>query len=145
MDSKSETLRLDDFLTYSHLLSKLVFQIKSQAIKESGLKNIHVMCLFYLKYKGSLTFKEIVKYTLEDKAAISKALKILKEKELIIYNNNYNEKIELTEKGESLGNEILSQSHLILNQARKGISDVNAHIFMDSMKKIVKNLEDYIE
>lgn len=145
MNSKNENIRLDDFLTYSHLLSKLVFHIKSQTIKESDLKNIHVMCLFYLEYKGPLTFKEIVKYTLEDKAAISKALKTLKYKKLIAYNNNYNEKIELTEEGDSLGKKILFQSHSALNQARKGISDEQAQIFIDSMKKIIKNLEDFVE
>ncbi len=146
MENKKETLRLDDFLTYTHLLSKLVFRIKSRAIKDSGLKNIHVIILFYLTYKGPLTFKELVKYTLEDKAAISKALKTLKEKEIILYTqSSYNENIMLTEKGEVIGKEIIFQSHEVLLEARKGIEDEDALIFMKTMKSIIENLEEYIE
>lgn len=146
MDNTNESLRLDDFLTYTHLLSKMVFLIKSKTIKDSGLKNIHVIILFYLTYKGDMTFKELVKCTLEDKAAISKALKALKEKEIILYSqNNYNEKITLTEKGEEIGKDILSQSHEVLLQARKGIDDKDAFIFMKTMKSIIENLEKYTE
>ncbi len=146
MENKRETLRLDDFLTYTHLLSKLVFRIKSKTIKDSGLKNIHVISLFYLTYKGPLTFKELVKCTLEDKAAISKALKTLKEKEIILYTqSSYNENILLTEKGEAIGKEIISQSHEVLLEARKGINDEDALIFMKTMKSIIENLEDYID
>ncbi len=146
MDGMNETLRLDDFLTYTHLLSKLVFRIKNKTIKNSGLKNIHVIILFYLTYKGPMTFKELVKYTLEDKAAISKALKTLKEKEIILYTqNSYNEKITLTDKGEAIGKEIISQSHEVLLEARKEINDEDALIFMRTMKTIIKNLEEYTE
>ncbi len=146
MDGMNETLRLDDFLTYTHLLSKLVFRIKNKTIKNSGLKNIHVIILFYLTYKGPMTFKELVKSTLEDKAAISKALKTLKEKEIILYSqNSYNEKITLTDKGETIGKEIISQSHEVLLEARKEINDEDALIFMRTMKTIIKNLEEYTE
>lgn len=146
MDHTNESLRLDDFLTYTHLLSKMVFLIKSKTIKDSGLKNIHVIILFYLTYKGPMTFKELVKCTLEDKSAISKAIKTLKEKEIILYNqNSYNEKITLTEKGEEIGKEILSQSHKVLLEARKGINDEDALIFMKTMKSIIENLEEYAE
>ena len=83
----NEEKRLDDFFTYIRLASKCVFKLKSKAVKNKDLKTIHVEILFYLSYKGPLSATEIVKLTLEDKAAVSKALKVLKEREYINYDN----------------------------------------------------------
>ena len=62
-------------------LNKLVQKIKLYEMQEYGLKAIHVMCGYYLmENPDGLTASELVKLTLEDKAAISRALKTLQEK-----------------------------------------------------------------
>ena len=57
-------------------LNKLVQKIKQYEMQEYDLKAIHVMCGYYLnEHPEGLTSSELVKLTLEDKAAISRELK----------------------------------------------------------------------
>lgn len=143
----NEDQRVDDILTYVKMLPRFVYKLKDGVIKKKGLKTIHVECLFYLKYKGPLSATELVSYTLEDKAAISKALKILREKEYIVYDNKskYKEKIKLTTAGELLAREIQKEIAPALRKAREGITDEEAQIFMRTMIKICLNLNDYLK
>ncbi len=143
----NEDQRVDDILTYIKMLSRFVYQLKENVIRKKGLKTIHVECLFYLRYKGPLSATELISLTLEDKAAISKALKILKEKEYIVYDNKgkYKEKIALTVSGEVLTSDIQKEIAPALEKARIGISDEEAMNFIVTMKKICLNLKDYLE
>lgn len=141
----NEEKRLDDFFTYIRLASKCVFKLKSKAVKKKDLKTIHVEILFYLSYKGPLSATEIVKLTLEDKAAVSKALKVLKEREYINYDNKnkYKEKISLTVSGQILARDIQEEATAALFKARRGISDEDAAVFASTLKKICDNLQAY--
>ncbi len=138
-----ENERLDDFFTYTRLISKMISKLRNSAVRDEGLKTIHVECLFYLFYKGQLSSSQLVRYTLEDKAAISKAIWTLKDKDYVSYRTGYNEKISLTEKGEKLASEIERKSTEILSVARSGISDEDASTFMSVLKGIYHNLSEY--
>ena len=111
-----ENERLDEFFTYTRMISRMVTRLRLDAVKEENLKTIHVECLFYLIYKGPLSSAQLVRYTLEDKAAISKALKTLKEKGFVSYKTGYNEKISLLEKGKTLAEQIEERSIQILKE-----------------------------
>jgi DNA-binding MarR family transcriptional regulator len=137
-----ENERLDEFFTYLRLLSRKITKLRTNAVKDVHLKTIHVECLFYLIYKGSLSSSQLVRYTLEDKAAISKAIKDLKEQNYVSYGNKYNEKISLTEKGTILAKRIEEKSAEILLTARRDISDEDAGILLSVLKKIYCNLEE---
>lgn len=137
-----ENERLDEFLTYTRLLSKIVTKYKNEMMKQYDLKSVHVECLFYLSYKGDMTMNQLVKYTLEDKAYVSKAIKQLKEKDYIIYKTGYHEMISLLEKGKMLALEIQKTSSNLLYSARVNISDDEASTFINVLKKINQNLED---
>lgn len=140
-----EEERLADFFTYIRMLSKLLFRLKSNAVKKLGLKSVHVQCLFYLSYKGNMTFSNLVKLTLEDKASVSKALKILTDKGIVSYHAGYNEEIVLTEEGKKVASEIEKESITALKEARKDIPDEDARIFVSTLKKICMNLKEYVE
>lgn len=140
-----EEERLADFFTYIRMLSKLLFRLKSNAVKKLGLKSVHVQCLFYLSYKGNMTFSNLVKLTLEDKASVSKALKILTDKDIVSYHAGYNEEIVLTEEGKKVASEIEKESITALKEARKDIPDEDARIFVSTLKKICMNLREYVE
>lgn len=140
-----EEERLSDFFTYIRMLSKLLFRLKSNAVKKLGLKSVHVQCLFYLSYKGNMTFSNLVKLTLEDKASVSKALKILTDKDIVSYHAGYNEEIVLTEEGKKVASEIEKESITALKEARKDIPDEDARIFVSTLKKICMNLREYVE
>lgn len=141
----NEDNRLENFLLEIRQISKLVFIVKNNAMKEKGLKQIHTMILFFLSLKGPLTNAELVKLSKEDKAAISKACHLLKNLNLITFNNGYKEKISLTEEGSKLAEEIRHDGHLALTEARKEISDEDAKIFVDTLHKIRMNLEEYLK
>lgn len=141
----TEEERLADFFTYIRMLSKLLFRLKSNAVKKLGLKSVHVQCLFYLSYKGNMTFSNLVKLTLEDKASVSKALKILTDKDIVSYHAGYNEEIVLTEEGKKVASEIEKESITALKEARKDIPDEDARIFVSTLKKICMNLREYVE
>ena len=89
-------------------LNKLVQKIKNFEMQEYGLKTIHVMCGYYLNvHPQGLTAAELAKLTLEDKAAISRALKTLQEKGYVNYNpNQYNAVIRLTNDGKKFADYI---------------------------------------
>lgn len=137
-----ENERLDEFFTYTRMISRMVTRLRLDAVKEENLKTIHVECLFYLIYKGPLSSAQLVRYTLEDKAAISKALKTLKEKGFVSYKTGYNEKISLLEKGKMLAEQIEEKSFQILKEARDGISDEEAKVFLSVLERICLNLAD---
>ncbi len=141
----NEDVRLQNFLIEIRQISKLVFLVKNNALKEKGLKQIHTMILFFLYLKGPLTNAELVKLSKEDKAAISKACHLLKNEDLVIFNNGYKEKIMLTEEGKTLAEEIRKDGHLALSEARKGISDEEAKVFVNTLSKIRLNLESYLK
>ena len=70
-----------DFTLSILRLNKLVQRIKTFETEKFGLKPIHVMCGYYLnRNPQGLTAKELTELTLEDKAAISRALKMMVEK-----------------------------------------------------------------
>lgn len=62
-------------------INKLIQRIKTFEIRGYGLKAVHVLCVYFLNENPQgLTAAEIVKLTVEDKAAISRALAELKSK-----------------------------------------------------------------
>lgn len=126
-------------------LNKLVQKIKNFEMREYGLKTIHVMCVYYLDSRPEgLTASELTKLTLEDKAAISRALKVLQEKGYASYDSNkYNAEIRLTDEGKKL-------AALISNRADKAVSagsyDFTAeqrNSFYTQLLTIAGNLENY--
>ena len=92
--------RFENFTVAILKLNKLIQKIKLYEMRDYGLKAIHVMCVYYLRTRGELTASELSKLTLEDKAAISRAISFLNEKGFVNYDSNkYNAPIKLTDEG----------------------------------------------
>ena len=126
-------------------LNKLVHKIKNFEMQEYGLKTIHVMCVYYLNNNPEgLTASELTKLTLEDKAAISRALKVLQEKGYINYDQNkYNAEIRLTDAGKKLAETICKKADLAVNAASFKFSEKQRNSFYMELKTIADNLEKY--
>ncbi|MGN1103912.1 MAG: MarR family winged helix-turn-helix transcriptional regulator [Candidatus Coproplasma sp.] len=126
-------------------LNKLVQKIKMCEMSDYGLKTIHVMCVYYLKNNpGGLTAAELVKLTLEDKAAISRALKTLKDKGYVSYNpNSYNEVITLTKDGLYLAEQISEKAEKAVKACSFDFTDEEREGFYNTLQTIAVNLEDY--
>lgn len=128
-------------------LNKLVQKIKSYEISKFGLQPIHVSCGYYLrKNPQGLTAKELCELALEDKAAISRALKTLQEKGLVKYlPKGRNEVVQLTEEGEKLGNAISERINLAVEASCADITDEERKFFYHSLLEISNNLIEYYQ
>lgn len=126
-------------------LNKLVQKIKNLEMQEYGLKTIHVMCVYYLKaHSEELTAADITKLTLEDKAAISRALKTLKENGYVSYDQNkYNAVIRLTDDGKRLADYIADRATKAVVAGSYDFSEAERNNFYKALSAIADNLESY--
>lgn len=126
-------------------LNKLVQKIKNYEMREYGLKTIHVMCIYYLlRRPEGITASELTKVTLEDKAAISRALKTLREKEYISYDlKKYGSLIQLTDSGRELAALIAKKAEKAVNAGSYDFTDDERVSFYDELQAISLNLENY--
>ncbi len=128
-------------------LNKLVQKIKSYEISKFGLQPIHVSCGYYLsKNPQGLTAKELCELALEDKAAISRALKTLQERGFVKYlPKGRNEIIQLTKEGEKLGEALSERVNSAVKAGSAHITDEERKFFYNSLLEISNNLIDYYQ
>lgn len=126
-------------------LNKLVQKIKHVEMSEFGLKTIHAMCLYHLyENPQGLTFGELVKLTLEDKAAISRAVKQLKEKNYAGCDGNaYNSAIVLTESGKAVAETIIDKANAAVEAASFDFTDEERKDFYVALSTIAEKLQKY--
>ncbi len=134
-----------DFTLSILRLNKLVQKIKTFEVDKYGLKPIHVMCSYYLnKNPQGLTAKELSELTLEDKAAISRALKMMQEKGYVIYDaNRRNATIKLTETGKQFANIICARAEKAVSAGSMQFTEEERIFFYKSLDVINENLRAY--
>lgn len=128
-------------------MNKLVQKIKNYEMQEYGLKTIHVMCVYYLKsHSEGLTASELTKLTLEDKAAISRALKTMHEKGFISYDpNKYNSVIRLTDEGQAFADEVCRKAEKAVEACSCDFTEEERLSFYKALNTIADNLAAYYE
>ena len=128
-------------------INKLITRIKIYEMREYDLKAIHVMCGYYLyENPDGLTEGELVKLTLEDKAAVSRAIKTLGERGFITYNSKkYNSPIKLTEEGKKFAEHINNRSLLAVEEGSATFTEEERAFFYKSLEVLVSNLEHYYD
>ena len=115
--------RFENFTVTVLKLGKLVQKIKLFEMESYGLKAIHVMCIYFAGL-APVTAVELCRLTSEDKAAISRALSLLKQKGYITYPAGaYNAEISLTEEGRKLCEFINVRATAAADFAGKGYGD----------------------
>lgn len=126
-------------------INKLVQRIKIYEMEKYGLKAIHVMCGYYLKeHEEGLTATELAKFTLEDKAAISRALSQLKERGYVQYGSaTYNAKIKLTEEGRRLAEQISRKADRAVEAGQANFGEGERVAFYRALEDIADRLEAY--
>ena len=128
-------------------LNKLVQRIKSYEICKYGLQPIHVSCAYFLRRNPQgLTAKEICDMSLEDKAAISRALKVLQAKGYVEYSpRGRNEIVKLTTEGEKFSDNIIKKINSAVKASSTNISQEQREFFYNSLIEISDNLVTYYE
>ena len=126
-------------------LNKLVSRIKLSEMEGYGLKAIHVMCGYYLnEHAEGLTASELASLTLEDKAAISRALKSMKEKGYVQYDENtYGALVTLTPEGKHLADEITKKADRAVSAGSVFSSEREREAFYGALQRIADNLSAY--
>ncbi len=128
-------------------LNKLIQRIKSFEISKYGLQPIHVSCGYYLsKNPQGLTAKELCDMSLEDKAAVSRALKTLQEKGIVEYSpRGRNKIIKLTSEGHKLADIISAGINAAVKAGSANITPEQREFFYNSLLEISDNLIKYYE
>ncbi len=126
-------------------LNKSVQKIKAYEIEKFGLKPVHVMCGYYLyNHPQGLTAKELVELSLEDKAAISRALKTMQESGYVSYDaNGRNAKVVLTDEGKKLAEHINERAMAAVVAGSVDFTDEERVFFYKSLATIVEKLRNY--
>ena len=105
------------------------------------------MCIYYLRENESgLTASELMRLTFEDKAAISRALKVLKEKGYIEYDpKTYNAPVKLTREGLKVAEAISEKAERAVKGGSADMSEEEREFFYKSLLSIAENLKKYYE
>ena len=123
--------RFENFTVMVLKINKLVHKIKLVEMDGYGLKAIHVMCIYYAG-AAPVTAGELSRLTCEDKAAISRALTMLKKRGFINY-----------DAGKKLYDYINVKSKAAVDAAGADLSETERAALYKSLASIAENLEKY--
>ena len=126
-------------------LNKLVQKIKSIEMGKHDLQPIHASCVYYLsKNPQGLTAKELRDMTVEDKAAVSRALKTLQDKGYAEYApHGRNEFVKLTEAGDKLAQDIKDKVKSAVDAGSADLTAEQREFFYSSLLEITNHLTEY--
>lgn len=144
---------MDRFETFTGAileLSRYVQKLKDSEMKHFGLRANHVMCLYFLgKHQEGLTVTELAEACKEDKAAVSRCLAQLLERQLVEGNfpenkRSYRTKICLTETGRELVQKMYERVDAIMLGGSSGLTDEQRTGLYSTLEIIIRNLSGYM-
>lgn len=130
-------------------IGRSIHRIKTEEMSEFNLRSSHVSCLYYLYKRGALTAREICDVCEEDKANISRAVKLLEEKGYVTCESEekkrYQSPLMLTDEGKKIGAAIAGKIDRILDVASCGLSEEERNIMYKGLAIVNKNLNALCE
>lgn len=135
--------RFEEFTKNIALAYKYIIKIKSYEMNEYGLKGSNVTCLFFLgKHPEGLMATELCELCLEDKAAVSKSLALLKEKGYVSQEEDkkYKSKYFITQEGKKVFSEISVVINDAVEKVGGNLTKEERDVFYDALERIVNNL-----
>jgi len=137
--------RFENFTMLISKISRGIRKIKTEEMTEFNLKSSHVSIIYYLHKMGSLTAKELCDICVEDKGAVSRAIDYLEANACLACESSlkkrYNSRIMLTQKGNKIGQSIVSRIDGILENASCGLEEKDRIVLYKSLALISENLE----
>lgn len=126
-------------------IHKLIQRIKLLEMDEYGLKAIHVMCLYLLdEHEKGLTAGDLIRYTLEDKAAISRGVKLLKEKGYVEHDDRKNNSlIKLTPSGKKVADIVIKRAETAVEFGGRNLDDETRETLYAALSDIADSLGEY--
>lgn len=145
---------MDRFEAFANLIMEInrsILRIKDNEMKQLGLKASHTMCLYQLgQHKEGLTATQLTEACCVDKAAISRTLKQLQEKDLVYCNlpankRSYRTLFFLTDAGVVLADDMNKRIENALSNGSSGITRKERVSMYKALDIIRTNLNNYIE
>lgn len=142
--------RFETFAICIMELNRCLQKIKDTEMKRFGLRANHAMCLYYLgRNSEGLTVTQLTNLCRVDKAAVSRSLSQLMEKEFVYCNpaqnkRSYRTPHYLTPKGEELVTLMNRRIEAALVNVGNGLSQSQRKIFYETMELILANLTEYL-
>lgn len=139
--------RFEEFVSLISNIHKDIQKIKQDRMKQFGLSGNHVMCLFYLaQNQDGLTAAQLCQLMSVNKAAVSRAMAELLEKDYIFYTNQedgkkYRAVAKLTVKGFAATEQIDGIICEAVNEIGKDLGDEERKMMYYSLKTVSKNLD----
>ena len=131
-------------------LNRYLQKLKDMEMKPFGLRANHVMCLYHLgKHPQGLTVTELAEVCKEDKAAVSRCVSQLLQRELISGNfpenkRSYRTRLILTDSGRALVEQIYQKVDAAMIGGSNGMTQEQRENFYAAMELIITNLSRYI-
>lgn len=147
MDHRFETFSLS-ILELNRYLQK----IKELEMKQFGLKANHTMCLYYLgQHPEGLTATQLTELCKEDKAAVSRCLSQLSDRQLVVceqpadHKRSYRGRATcLPVRGAPVVNGIQARIKEALSYGGRGLTEERRRDFYGTLAIISENLSDYL-
>ena len=138
--------RFETFVTAITQINRCIQKLKSQEMADFGLKGTHVMCLFQLRqHPEGLTSAQLAQSCEEDKAAISRALSELRQRELVTTppseGRHYRTALTLTEQGRAITRQMDEKIMHIVAAAAQGYTKEERVVFYRVLLQISENLQ----
>ena len=132
-------------------LNRCLQRIKDLEMRKFGLRSAHTMCVFYLgQHPEGLTVTQLSEICREDKAAVSRCLSQLAQRELVVSYaprnlRAYRDPYRLTEKGRLLAKQMDERVAEALRWGGRGLTEEQRETFYASAQIILDNLSHYPE
>lgn len=116
-------------------------------MRQFGLSGNHVMCLFYLaQHQEGLTATQLCQMMSVNKAAVSRAMAELEEKDYIFYmnqeeNKKYRAVARLTVTGFAVTEQLDEIIYEVVNEIGKDLEEEERNVMYQSLETVLKNLD----
>lgn len=138
--------RFESFVMGITSCYKYIQRIKAMEMEEYDLKGTHVMCLYFLHHHDGLTAAELCRLCAEDKAAISRALATLREREYVCSEGKtYRAKWCLLPEGLKIAAHVDDLIAQWVALGGSGLSEEDRAAFYKTLGIIGDNLRDTLE
>ncbi len=139
--------RFESFVMGVTSCYKYIQRIKTMEMEEYDLKGTHMMCLYFLHHHSDgLTAAELCRLCAEDKAAISRALATLREREYVFsVGKTYRALWHLSEKGLEIAVRVDDLIEQWVALGGSGLSEEDRAAFYKTLAVIGDNLRDTLE
>ena len=148
--------RFETFTVLITSINRLIRRIKTETMAQYDLKSPHVSCLYYLYMHPGMTAAELCEVCDEDKAAVSRSILYLEQKNYLTREatsdkgsrdgaKHYRAPLALTEAGSRIAEEIADKVDRMLEAVSNGVSDGERAVMYAALEQINRNLKAICE